>query len=106
MSFDLHFFREDHSLPAIAELKEYFAAFGLFKTTDAEDGRVQFWYQNEATGVYCDFSYSPPDAAALEGYGAGGLSFNLNYVRPSFFAYETMPLVEAFCRRFNLDVED
>jgi hypothetical protein len=42
----------------------------------------------------------------LEGCGSSGLSFNLNYVRPSFFAYETMPLVEAFCKRFNLIVED
>ncbi len=56
--------------------------------------------------MYCDFSYSPLDANELEGCGSSGLSFNLNYVRPSFFAYETMPLVEAFCKRFNLIVED
>lgn len=106
MSFDLYFCRQDGSLPAISELKNYFASFTLFQITDTEDGGVQFWYQNEATGVYCDFSYSPLDASELEGCGSSGLSFNLNYVRPSFFAYETMPLVEAFCQRFNLVVED
>ena len=106
MSFDLFFCRPDRSIPSIPELKAYFSTLPHFQTNDADDGGVQFWYQNEATGVYCDFSYSPLDATELEGCGASGLSFNLNYVRPSFFAYETMPLVEAFCKRFDLTVED
>jgi hypothetical protein len=56
--------------------------------------------------VYCDFSYSPLDANELEGCGSTGLTFNLNYRRPSFFAFETMPVVEAFCKHFNLVIED
>lgn len=106
MSFDLYFCRRDGSAPAIAELKQYFAALPLFKIEDIDAGGVQFWYQNEATGVYCSFSYSPIDAQELEGCGSSGLSFNLNFNRPSFFAYETMPLVEAFCNYFDLVVED
>src|SRR5258705_5493244 len=106
MSFDLNFCRLDGSLLVISELQEYFAALALFQVNDTEDGGAQFWYQNDATGVYCDFSYSPHDANELEGCGSSGLTFNLNYARPSFFAYETMPLVEAFCERFNLMVED
>lgn len=105
MSFDLYFCRPDGSTPSIPELKEYFSKIPFVQINDADDG-VQFWYQNEATGVYCDFSYSPLDANELEGCGSSGLSFNLNFVRPSFFAYETMPLVEAFCKHFNLTVED
>lgn len=106
MSFDLYFCRQDGSAPSIPELKEHFAALPLFHVEDVAAGGVQFWYQNEATGVYCDFSYSPLDANELEGCGSSGLTFNLNYSRPSFFAYETMPLVEAFCEYFNLLVED
>jgi hypothetical protein len=106
MSFDLYFCPQNGSAPSILELKEYFSAIPFFQVSDVAAGGVQFWYQNEATGVYCDFSYSPLDANELEGCGSSGLSFNLNYVRPSFFAYETMPLVEAFCKRFNLMVED
>lgn len=106
MSFDLYFCRQDGSAPTVAELKEYFAALPFFNVQDVAAGGVEFWYQNEATGVYCDFSYSPLDADELEGCGSSGLSFNLNYNRPSFFAYETMPLVEAFCKHFNLMVED
>lgn len=106
MSFDLYFCRQDGSAPSIPELTEYFAPIPFFQISELAEGGVQFWYHNEATGVYCDFSYSPLDAKELEGCGSSGLSFNLNYVRPSFFAYETMPLVEAFCKRFHLTVED
>jgi hypothetical protein len=106
MSFDLYFCRPGGSVPAIPELKEYFAASALFQVIDSEDGGVQFTYQNEATGVYCSFSYSTLDATDSEGCASSGLSFNLNYSRPSFFAYETMPLVEAFCKRFDLVVEN
>jgi hypothetical protein len=106
MSFDLYFCRQDGSAPSIPELKEYFSAFPLFQVNEVAADGVQFWYQNEVTGVYCDFSYSPLDANELEGCGSSGLTFNLNYCRPSFFAYETMPLVEAFCKRFNFVVED
>jgi hypothetical protein len=87
---------QNGSAPSIPELKEYFSAFPLFRVSDRADDGVQFWYQNEATGVYCDFSYSPLDANELEGCGSSGLSFNLNYSRHSFFSYEAMPLVEAF----------
>jgi hypothetical protein len=106
MSFDLYFCSQDRSTPTVLELKEYFFASNHFQITDTQDSGVQICYQNEATGVYCDFSYSPVDAGELEGCSSSGLSFNLNYMRPSFFAYETMPLVEAFCGRFNLIVED
>lgn len=106
MSFDLYFCRENKSIPSVSELKEYFAAVPHVEVNDVDAGGVQFVYQNPATGVYCDFSYSPVDAGEMEGCGSSGLSFNLNYVRPSFFAYETMPLVEAFCKHFDLLIED
>jgi hypothetical protein len=106
MSFDLYFCRQDRSAPSVPELKEYFSSVPRFKVNDVEAGGVEFWYQNELTGVYCGFSYSPLDAAELQGCGSTGLTFNLNFHRPSFFAYETMPLVEDFCKRFDLIVED
>lgn len=106
MSFDLYFCRPNAPLPSVAALKQYFASLPHFNVQDTADDGVQFWYQNESTGVYCDFSYSPLDAVEAEGCGSSGISFNLNFVRPSFFAYETMPLVEAFCKQFDLVVED
>jgi hypothetical protein len=72
-----------------------------------QDGGAQFWYENPASGVYCDFSYNRiDDDEDATNCSASGLSFNLNYIRPSFFAYETMPLVQTFCEHFNLVVED
>jgi len=106
MSFDLYFCRENGSAPSTASLKEYFSAVPFFKVSESDDGEMQFLYENQATGVYCYFSYSPSDATELEGCGSSGLAFNLNFIRPSFFAYETMPLVEAFGRHFDLLVED
>ena len=106
MSFDLYFCRQDKSAPSIPELKKYFSSLPLFQVNDVAAGGVEFWYQNEATGVYCLFSYSPLDAAELQGCGSTGLTFNLNFLRPSFFAYETMPLVEDFCKHFDLVVEN
>ena len=35
-----------------------------------------------------------------------GLSFNLNFNRPSFFGFEAMPYVEELSKRFNLQVID
>ena len=106
MSFDLFFCRSDGSVPSIPELKDYFSALPFFQVSDVAEGGVEFLYENQDTGVYGIFSYSPLDANELEGCGSSGLSFNLNFNRPSFFAYETMPLVEAFCKHFNLRVED
>ena len=105
MSFDLYC-KPNGGAPPIPELKAYFEALPLFSVNDTSDGGVQFWYRNEVTGVYCSLSYSPLDADEVEGCGSSGLAFNLNYLRPSFFAYETMPLVEAFCKHFDLLVED
>lgn len=106
MSFDLYFCRQNSPNPSIAELKDYFAASPSFQVDDTTGDGVEFNYVNEATGVYCQFSYSPLDAAELEECGSSGLTFNLSFNRASFFAYETMPLVEAFCKKFDLIVED
>ena len=93
MSFDLYFSCDDNCIPSISELKHYFAALPFFQIKDVEDG-VDFWYHNEVTGVYAHFSR-----------GSSELAFNINYNRPSFFAYETMPLwpeyPESTTRQYN-----
>lgn len=77
-----------------------------FQVDDLDAGGVDFRYQNGETGVYCGFYYSPPDGDELEGWASTGLAFSLSFNRPSFFAYETMPLVEDFCKHFQLQVVD
>jgi hypothetical protein len=39
-----------------------------------------------------------------DGYFDSGLSFNLNYNRPSYFAFEAMPIVEKLASEFGLGV--
>jgi hypothetical protein len=106
VSFDLYFGREDSTLPTIQDLRAYFQK--SFELNDLKSGGTQFWYKNDATGVYCSFDFDDGDEENLDvnGFSSSGLSFNLNYIRPSFFAYEAMPLVESFCHHFNLLVED
>jgi hypothetical protein len=41
-----------------------------------------------------------------DGYFDTGLSFNLNYNRPSYFGFEAMPFVEQVAARFGLTVLD
>ena len=56
MSFDLYFCRQNGSLPTVPEIKEYFASLPCFQIHETDDDGVQFWYENDATGVYCDVS--------------------------------------------------
>jgi len=70
----------------------------------------QLWYSNEDTGVYFSLDFesnepaTPEDARVPEGAFDSGLSFNLNFNRPSFFGYEARPHVEQLARRFDLRV--
>lgn len=72
----------------------------------------QLWYENPKTGVYCSFDFDPQASETLEnspvpnGYFDSGLSFGLNFNRPSFFGYESMPFVEQLAKRFGLCVVD
>src|ERR1044071_8792870 len=106
MSYDLFFCRQNGSSPSIKELKTYFSALTFFRIADQTDGGIEVYYVNEATGVHCSFAYSPEDADDSGECSSSGLSFNLNFNRPSYFAYETMPLVAAFAKHFNLVAEE
>lgn len=72
----------------------------------------QLWYNSEHTGVYfrIDFEIRDPEDAMIPedypNYFDSGLSFNLNYNRPSFFGYEAMPIVVDLCQSFGLTVYD
>lgn len=100
MSFDLTFSRDNSTLPTEQELTTYFSSIDGFSVTRTDSG-AQYWYANDDTGVYCHFDLGTNDQP-----GAPSISFNLNYIRPSFFAYECMPIVVEFCRAFDLQVDD
>jgi hypothetical protein len=68
----------------------------------------QLWYCTEDTAVYFRLDFNPTkpetpkDTRVPEDYLDSGLSFNLNFNRPSFFGYEAMPFVEELTKRFGL----
>ncbi len=72
----------------------------------------QLWYENPTTGVYFSFDFDPQGSETLENspvpneYFDSGLSFGLNFNRPSFFGYEAMPFVERLAKRFGLCIVD
>ena len=112
MSYDLFFLvPKGEEPPGLDQLDDYFNARPNF--TRVED---EFWYRNEATGVYFGFSHG--DAGALEeefgepleevedGLVAANLSFNLNYFRPPFFGLEAVIEVSALVRHFGFKVDD
>ena len=81
------------------ELAAWFEAQQEFELE--RDGDVfNVTYENAATGVYCLFFYGEQEE------GAEGLSFALNYVRPSFFARESFPVLCRVCSALDLSVVD
>lgn len=109
MSYDLYFYREAATEFAPDAVRTYFAERSNFKVNGGPD--FQAWYENKTTGVYCSFEYtqaSEDDSAPTPatGFQYTGLYFNINFNRPSFFAIETMPLVEFVADRFRLLMGD
>lgn len=96
MSFDLYI-RGDH-LPFDSIFKHLDQHLN-FQRQDFSNGGYAF--VNQATGVYCYFRVDERDHSNVR-----SLCFSLNYNRPTFFALETMPLVESLCQQFRLLVED
>jgi hypothetical protein len=91
MSFDLYLRRDNLPLNAILEHLGKFPDFQRQELPDSSYALV-----NPATSVYCYFRMDEQES----------LCFSLNYNRPTFFALETMPVVENLCRQFQLMVED
>jgi hypothetical protein len=103
MSFDLFFCwnrQERINFEAVCSWSDDLACF--------ERNDNQLWYRNEDSGVYFSLDFEPKQPAEgegpeiPEGYFDTGLSFNLNFNRPSYFGYEAMPVVENLSRRFGL----
>lgn len=104
MSFDLYFCwhkKEPVNLDSVADWSQ---KHGHFQRKDS-----QLFYSNEDTGVYFSLDFEIKDAEESvipSDYFDSGLSFNLNFNRPSFFGFEAMPLVVDLCEKFRLAVFD
>jgi len=98
MSFDLYLRGADLPRDAILNHVVKHSNFELQELTDAA---FDYVLVNPATGVYCYFGLDDAEV----NMPVNSLSLTLNYSRPTFFALESMPLVESLSRRFELLVE-
>src|SRR4051794_17603126 len=104
MSFDLYFCWHDEQPIGFGSVVEWSEKHRHFQRQDD-----RLWYSNEDTGVYfsIDFEIKDTEESVIPSdYFDSGLSFNLNFNRPSFFASEAMPLVVDLCENFRLAVFD
>lgn len=108
MSFDLFFCSPKNEKVNFDDVERWAESIEYFKRNE-----TQLWYANPDTGVYFSIDFasddaeSPDDAPLIpDGYFDSGLSFNLNYNRPRYFAFEAMPIVANLATRFGLGVVD
>lgn len=106
MSFDLYFCSRQARELDFGEVVGWSGRYSAFKRS----AETQLFYENGDTGVYFSLDYLPPaDRTGLEipvDVLLVGLSFNLNFLRPNFFATEAMPIVESLTQEFNLMIFD
>lgn len=91
MSYDLYF-RPTKPLD-LAEVRAFFEERG-YKVSE-----TQAYFENESTGVYFGFDFSPEKADAT-------VSFNINYYRPHVFGLEAQAELASFIEEFGLEIED
>jgi len=95
MSYDLFF--EFQSPVQAEDLDRYFAT-----RPNYQSGNGAF-YQNQATGVYFQFTWS---ADATGSRTVSRSAFNMNFFRSHVFALEAEPEVRSFVERFSARVQD
>jgi len=118
VSFDIHYCL---AAPATGDLPDgevrgWADQFPQFTRRPIDDGSVEYWYENEDTDVSFaltqEAGHKPPGgddevrAPLPPPYRYTGWHGNLNYCRPSFFAYEAMPVLADFAARFGLTIFD
>ena len=106
MSFDLYFYKRKDEEISSAAIGNWLTANGCVRKGDFP----QWLYGNEDTGVYFSFEIQEPDddPEAIEMFEKFSdfentqFTFNLNFVRPNFFALEAFPFVERFLTDLEL----
>lgn len=108
MSHDLHFCRPYLAERTAGALASFCQRIPHLKQTTTGE-QAQWWYENPDTGVYFSFEYGSAREkrpTLRQGFYDAGFSFNMNYVRPRFFAEEAMPVVQDLCGALDLLVVD
>lgn len=104
MSFEIYLCSKGHETLEPSHLRDnLMRKYGMQCAIEGEEWTAT--YQNETTGVYAVFYHTPPsDDDELKYKGKTGLYIAVNYLRPSFFAYEIMPIIEAICKEHHYNI--
>lgn len=108
MSYDLFFYKQKGTEIATEKISNYLSD----NLVAVKEGNTQWFFENQDTEVYFSFDYNEPgeefekdeEIEANENFDDTGFSFNLNFMRPSFFGLEAFKFVEQFCNDLNLFV--
>lgn len=82
------------------------------ESTSDDGSLTQFDYDHPVTGVYCLFDLCAEVATGTDGlqlpdgFAEAGLSVSVNFLRPSFFAHEVMPIITEIAARSLLWLYD
>lgn len=108
MSYDLYFYKQKGTNLSENQIAKYLTD----NLVSVDNNTNQWFYENEDTEVYYSFDQNEPedDPESIEFYESfidfdnTHFSFNLNFLRPSFFGLEAFQFVEQFCKDLNLFV--
>jgi hypothetical protein len=106
MSYDLYFYKRKETNLSEIQIAKYLTD----NLVSVNENANQWFYENEDTEVYYSFDQNEPedDPESVELYESFAdfdnthFSFNLNFMRPSFFGLEAFQFVEQFCKDLNL----
>jgi len=108
MSFDLYFYKKKGSTVTEKAIARFLAIHSGLDT----DNVTEWLFENKATQVYFMFNLNEekndPDDIELyecfEDYDNTRFSFNLNFLRPSFFGLEAFQFIDRLIAEFDLFV--
>lgn len=109
MSFTLEFFKQKNCQIHLDDVVTFFHNEPYFFVKPLDDDLLQFVYQNPKTNVIFSITYNerndlnvdiPEDLEWEYCY----TTFNLSYIRPTYYAEESLKIVTKFIRHFNLAI--
>lgn len=108
MSYDLYFYKKKGASVTEAQIADYLTT----NLTAVDENNNQWFFENKETEVYYSFEKNEPedDPESIELYESfeefenTRFSFNLNFIRPSFFGLEAFQFMERFIADLELFV--
>lgn len=111
MSFNLYFYRRQGQNSLSVEQLSSLILSNEHMTLLENEHAVDFEYENPVTGVYFWLSfaksrYVDEEIQQFDSFEFTGLTFGINFNRPSYFIYEANPIILKLVRTLGLYVYD